>query len=304
MAKIHIIDDDANLCIALVHYLRQSGHEVTFSTNGADGLLAIHQVKPDAILCDLDMPGLSGQQVVTALRQDEMIADLPILYLSGCADRNIIRQSINLGSDDYLAKPAEPGEVLAALEARLKRRQQQQKQQQVRLQRAVRVFAGIINDLDKSVPPNHWEAREKAGSVQKGNLGAAGGKTETSTLGLNTPLIVKSDNRKHFIKLSEVKALLAYGEYSRIYWGKSGQHMIFRKPLKQWEQELPSGQFVRIHRGSIVNMAFLDSVEEAATGSWQVRLRDFAPALPVSHRARARLNHWLRKYSPGQNYPL
>jgi CheY-like chemotaxis protein len=302
MPKIHIIDDDANLCIALGHYLKQFGHDVEFSTNGADGLQAIRRATPDAILCDLDMPGLNGQQVVTALRQDESIADVPILYLSGCADRKLIRQSINLGSDDYIAKPADPGEVLAALEARLKRRQQQQKRQQTRLRQAVQIFSGIVHDLDKSVPPTRWLANDGGRTEGPTNSALEDKKPSTSVLGLNSPLMVKSDNRKHFIKLSEVKALLAYGEYSRIYWGKGGQHMIFRKALKQWEQELPSAQFMRIHRGSIVNMSFLDSVEEVQPGRWQVRLRDFSAVLPVSHRARTRLNQLLRKYSPGRNF--
>lgn len=304
MAKIHIIDDDANLCIALAHYLRQSGYEVEFSTNGAEGLRAIRRSRPDAILCDLDMPGLNGQQVVTALRQDDAIAEVPILYLSGCADRNVIRHSINLGSDDYLAKPAEPGEVLAALEARLKRRQQRQEQQQRRLRQAVEVFVGIIYDLDPSRPPTRWLAGKAGEGMALGSPDEGEKKPTKAGLALSTPLMVKTDNRKHFIKLSEVKALLAYGEYSQIYWGKSGQHMIFRKALKQWEQELPPGQFVRIHRGSIIHMAFLDSIEEAEPGRWQVRLRDFARVLSVSQRARVRLNQLLRHYSPGRKYAL
>ena len=304
MAKILIIDDDANLCVALGAFLERHHHTVSFKTNGTDGLQAVREAAPEVIICDLDMPGLNGQQVLTSLRQDDQASEIPVIYLSGCADRNIIRHSINLGSDDYLAKPAAPGEVLAAVEARLRRRRQLQQREHRRLRQAVEVFSGIVHDLERNEPPTRWLAGDPTSAGPSASVSAlpAGNGAPAGGLTPNSPLMVKTETGKRFIKLSEVKAFLAYGEYSRIHWGKNGQHMLFRKALKQWEGELPAGQFVRIHRGSIINLAFLDSLDATDGGNWQVRLREFAPLLPVSHRARAGLNRRLRAFSPGGNF--
>ena len=57
MAKILIIDDDANLCVALGAFLERHHHTVSFKTNGTDGLQAVREAAPEVIICDLDMPG-------------------------------------------------------------------------------------------------------------------------------------------------------------------------------------------------------------------------------------------------------
>jgi DNA-binding LytR/AlgR family response regulator len=128
------------------------------------------------------------------------------------------------------------------------------------------------------------------------SLGDNSSKT-ASPLGVRQPasVLIKDSHRKQLLKLSEVKALMAYGEYSNIYWGKD-QHLMFRKPLKQWAVELPSDQFIRVHRQAIVNLAFLDFVEKDFKGKSQIHLLEFKRVIPVSQRATPTFNRCLKKF--------
>ena len=70
--------------------------------------------------------------------------------------------------------------------------------------------------------------------------------------------------------------------------------MMFRKPLKQWETELPAGQFIRVHRQAIINLAFLDFVGKGAGGLPEIHLVDFPAVIDVSQRKVSFLNRVLK----------
>lgn len=308
MAKILIIDDDRQICIVLGEYLRRQGYDVQTASNGEEGLAAAAAMLPDLIVCDLEMPGKDGQGVVSTLRQDPRLGETPVIFLSGCTERDQIRRSMNSGGDDYITKPAQLPEILEAVKARLSRRQKQLEQLDQQLDQAAQFFAGIIHDLNKNqaAPEVRWLAdagsdREEQQNqllqkvretLQAGNPTPAAGET---ALKAPATLLVKDHNRQRFLKLSEVKALMACGEYADIYWGKD-QHFMFRKPLKQWAAELPAEQFVRVHRQAIVNLAFLDFVEKNAQGQLQIHLREFKQVIPVSQRETAAFNRVLKQF--------
>ncbi len=306
MAKILIIDDDLQICRVLSEFLRRQGHEVTSASDGNAGLVAATSSNPDLIICDLEMPGLDGQEVVSALRRDSRLGEVAIIFLSGCSDRGQIRQSMNLGGDDFITKPAQLPEILEAVNARLARRQKQVRQLDRQIEQAAEIFVGIIHDLNKMTPEVRWLADTGAGTAEQQNkiiqrvhefLGASEspeGKPPTASP-RPTSLLIKNQSRQQFLKLSEVKALMAYGEYSNIYWGKD-QHMMFRKPLKQWETELPPEQFVRVHRQAIVNLAHLDYVEKDPAGKSRIHVREFKEAIPVSQRETAHFNRCLKNF--------
>src|SRR5271165_313659 len=105
MAKILIIDDDVEIREALGKFLRRQGHEVITAHDGQAGLTAALD-GPDLIVCDLAMPVLNGHGVLEALRRDKRMEDIPLVFLSGSSNREMIRQSMNLGGDDFIPKPA------------------------------------------------------------------------------------------------------------------------------------------------------------------------------------------------------
>jgi len=305
MAKILIIDDDQQICGLVGQFLRQQGFEVTTAGNGEQGLKLAAAVLPDLILCDLDMPELDGQGVVSALRRDARLGEIPVVFLSACQERGQIRKSMNLGGDDFITKPAQLPEILEAVNARLNRRQKQRQQLDQQLETAAQIFVGIIHDLNQKEPEVRWllePATEMADQqnqiLQRVRQSLAAGPASADEPVVPPPpasLLIKHNRRQQFLKLSEVKVLLACGEYADIYWGKD-QHILFRKPLKQWEVELPPEQFVRVHRQAIVNLAFLDFVQTDAAGKPQIHLRDFKEAIPVSQREIPNFNRCLKNF--------
>lgn len=306
MAKILIIDDDKEICRVISNGLRRQGYEVATAENGGEGLKVAAAMMPDLILCDLDMPGLNGQDVVAALRQDPRLGEIPLVFLSACVERDQIRRSMNLGGDDFITKPAPWPEILATISARLARRKKHLQHRDHEVTTAAEVFVGIIHDLNKAASEVQWLSDTTNKMVDQKNriiqrvhqtLNAhnkprAGHSTTPQP---SASLLVKDNLRKKLLKLSEVKALMACGEYSDIHWGKD-QHMMFRKPLKQWETELPPNQFIRVHRQAIINLAFLDYVEKDRDGKLHVHLLEFKPVIPVSQREAATFNRSLKQF--------
>ena len=302
MAKILIIDDDQQICRLLSERLRRQGHEVRIAPDGAAGLVAAAAVTPDLILCDLDMPKLDGKGVVTALRQDRRLGEIPVIFLSACTEREQIRRSMNLGGDDFITKPAPWAEVLAAVNARLGRRDKQRRQRDEQVEEAAKIFVGIVHDLDKAGTEVQWLAETAAHenqiirrvhqSLSAENSSAA---SAPPTAPQPVSLLIKDSHHQQLLKLSEVKALLADGEYSNIHWGKD-QHLMFRKPLKQWAVELPPEQFIRVHRQAIINLAFLESVDKNAAGRWEIHLREFKQVIPISQRETPKFNRCLKNF--------
>lgn len=114
-----------------------------------------------------------------------------------------------------------------------------------------------------------------------------------SKLGSTDTILIKTATEQRLVKVNQVTHIMAYGEYSWVYWEKSRGAML-RKALKQWARELPPEQFIRVHRGAIINLAYLDRVEKEPSGRMQVRLREAAQPIPVSLRLAASLNRKLR----------
>ena len=300
MAKILIIDDDAQICRFVSESLRRQGHEPITAPDGRAGLLAAAAAPPDLILCDLDMPGLNGQQVVSALRRDRRLGEIPVIFLSACLDREQIRASMNLGGDDFITKPAPWPEILAAINARLGRRQQQLQKMDQQVAEAAKIFVGIIHDLNQTGSEVGWladTADQQNQIIQRVHESLSAQQTAAHPPGAPQPdsVLIKDSQRQRLLKLSEVKALMADGEYSNIYWGHD-QHLMFRKPLKQWEEELPPTQFIRVHRQAIVNLAFLDFVDKDPEGKGQVHLQEFSQVIPISQRAQPKFNRSLKQY--------
>ena len=121
MSLILIIEDENSIRLNLQEFLELVNFSVITAVNGRIGLHLAKNRSPDLIICDILMPELSGYEVLTELRRDPKLADIPFIFLTAKAERNDFRQSMNLGADDYITKPFQPREILEAVNARLKR---------------------------------------------------------------------------------------------------------------------------------------------------------------------------------------
>ena len=117
--RILIIDDDARLAAMVSDYLAAAGFTVERRLTGQEGLAAVTRTAPDAVILDLMLPDLDGFEVCRRLRAG---SDVPILMLTARGEDTDRIVGLELGADDYLAKPFNPRELLARIRAILRRR--------------------------------------------------------------------------------------------------------------------------------------------------------------------------------------
>jgi two-component system OmpR family response regulator len=118
--RVLLIDDDTRMFELLAQYLGQNGITVAHAPDGGRGLAALEANTYDAVLLDVMMPGMDGLEVCKRIRAKQQI---PILMLTARGDETDRVVGLELGADDYLAKPFSPRELLARLRAVLRRSQ-------------------------------------------------------------------------------------------------------------------------------------------------------------------------------------
>lgn len=117
-SRVLLIDDDARLPELLASYLGQNGVSLTAAPDGPKGLAALEQGAFDAVLLDVMMPGMDGLEVCRRIRSK---SNVPVIMLTARGDETDRVVGLELGADDYVAKPFSPRELLARLKAVLRR---------------------------------------------------------------------------------------------------------------------------------------------------------------------------------------
>lgn len=114
--RVLIIDDDPNVVETLTDVLRSRGMEVFGALYGEEGIRLATEETPDVILLDSRMPGISGFDVCTRLKEEEHTSHLPIIFLTGkdIAEESIVR-GLELGAYDYITKPYRVAELIARI---------------------------------------------------------------------------------------------------------------------------------------------------------------------------------------------
>jgi DNA-binding response OmpR family regulator len=119
MSDLLLIDDDVELCELLSSWLSQEGFQVRACHDGASARKALAEQEPDAVVLDVMLPDGSGLEVLKQLRSEH--AELPVVMLSARGEPLDRILGLELGADDYLAKPCDPRELTARLRAVLRR---------------------------------------------------------------------------------------------------------------------------------------------------------------------------------------
>ena len=116
-----LIDDDARLGALLTEYLGKHEIDVTTAGDGQRGLAALHRSRPDLVLLDLMLPGMDGLEVCRKIRATAEWSGLPVIMLTAKGEDVDKVVGLEVGADDYLAKPFNPRELLARIRALLRR---------------------------------------------------------------------------------------------------------------------------------------------------------------------------------------
>lgn len=120
---IHVIDDDAMLGAALTAGLEAHGYRTTFSSAADTGWTAAHQLPPDLILCDINMPRKNGHWLLQELRKDGQLGNCPFVFMTGNPMYAQPRTGMDLGADDFLLKPFTIETLVSCVAARLRRQE-------------------------------------------------------------------------------------------------------------------------------------------------------------------------------------
>ena len=120
METILIIEDDAAIMRGLADNCRYAGYNVEMAVDGEEGLEKALDVRPDLILLDIMLPKINGYEICRLVRKEKL--EMPIVMLTAKGEESDIVLGLNLGADDYVTKPFSIKELLARVEAFLRRR--------------------------------------------------------------------------------------------------------------------------------------------------------------------------------------
>lgn len=124
--KILVVDDEQDICEILQYNLEIEGYEVSSVNSAEDALDLISNAEnknglPDLLLLDVMMGGMSGFQLSRKLKENPDFANIPVIFITALDDEDNLVKGLNLGADDYIAKPLSMKEVKARVKAVLRR---------------------------------------------------------------------------------------------------------------------------------------------------------------------------------------
>lgn len=152
--KILVIEDEADLREILKANLGKEGYTVFAARDGETGLKMARAEMPDAIILDLMLPGLDGLEVCRLLKRDTLMAGIPVLMATAKAEDVDVVTGLEVGADDYIAKPFSMRVLVARLRTVLRRRDGARADE-----------AGVIQVRDLVIDPARHEAKVKGKPV-------------------------------------------------------------------------------------------------------------------------------------------
>jgi len=140
---ILVAEDDRDIADLIVHYLQKAGWRAQVAASGSDALLLAREHSFDAAILDVMLPGVSGLDVCRALRGTPATAELPIIMVTARTEESDRIAGLEIGADDYVAKPFSPNELVARIRALMRRSRRGEVEE-----KTLR-FGGLIMDIGR-----------------------------------------------------------------------------------------------------------------------------------------------------------
>ena len=223
MAALVVVDDDDAMRSWLAVLLRAARHTVRAYESAETALPAIRESLPDLVVCDIRLPGMSGLELLDTLRRTQATATLPLILVTSVGHRQVFRQGMELGADDFITKPMAAQEVIRAVDARLARAQAAAAAQRM----------GAIPSVPAAPPARigrfQIEKRLARGAGTELYLGRdAGGVQAAIKVMLDTE--EKGDNYKRFMREIEVAGSVRHPNLAAVLdrgVGEAGPYVAF-----------------------------------------------------------------------------
>jgi len=123
VTRVLVVEDDPDIAQLVAHYLEKAGFSTELVANGREALGAIAARPPDVLILDLMLPQVDGLEICRVVRGNTATAAVPIIMLTARAEESDRIVGLEIGADDYLAKPFSPNELVARVRALVRRAQ-------------------------------------------------------------------------------------------------------------------------------------------------------------------------------------
>ncbi|MBI5423877.1 MAG: response regulator transcription factor [Opitutae bacterium] len=223
--------------------------------NAKDARRLMRELKPELAFLDVEMPGMSGMEMLQAMPPAERPA---VVFVT--AFESYARPAFDVAAIDYLMKPF-TDERFAEMIERVKHRLRTG-----RLAALDQHVEALLDRLQQTPAPAPAPAREPAPPTEK--------------------LLFRSGGEIHVLPVAEIRWVEAQGDYLKIYL--AGHSVIVRESIRKFIERIPGGPFVRVHKSTVANTAWVRRVEHLVAGDYEVELRDDT-RLRVSRVYRAEL---------------
>jgi DNA-binding response OmpR family regulator len=122
-ARVLIVEDDRDIADLVAHYLGKAGFATDVLSSGREALTAVKERPPDLLILDLMLPQVDGLEICRIMRAHATTSDIPIIMLTARGEESDRIVGLEIGADDYMAKPFSPNELVARARALLRRTQ-------------------------------------------------------------------------------------------------------------------------------------------------------------------------------------
>jgi two-component system phosphate regulon response regulator PhoB len=119
--RVLVVDDEPDIVALVVYHLARAGYRVSSASTGPDAVALARRERPDLVVLDLMLPGMSGFEVLREIRASEETRRIAVLMLTARKDEPDRIRGLSLGADDYLTKPFSPQELVLRVQAILRR---------------------------------------------------------------------------------------------------------------------------------------------------------------------------------------
>lgn len=155
---ILVIDDDRNILAIIELYLKKAGFTVSTCTTGYEALSAFRNIKPALVVLDVMLPGLDGWSILHEIRQE---SSTPVIMLTAKGDTGERVRGLELGADDYIAKPFDSNELVARIKAVLRRFAPQAENERAIVLEGLSIslenYSVVLDGVQLEMPPKEIE---------------------------------------------------------------------------------------------------------------------------------------------------
>ena len=244
LKKVLIINGKLEQDFEFQSVLESAGFSTYTTTGESDGIKIADRYLPDIVICDLG-DHERELSIINKLNENPSTECIPLLVITSANGSSYFRTAMELGADDLMVKPIYEGSLLRSINRRL---------------RKIDVIKANLTD--------------KINSAE--NLSPNGSKKVDH-------ILVKIGTKLRLIEFSKIECITALKEYSKLTT-VDGSKFVVRKTIRNWVETLPAKDFLRIHRGTIVNMLFLEKIEKSGFRSYNVYLKNISTPFPISQR--------------------